>query len=464
MNKHVIRPLMILGFLTVFSLALTLPATAFTAGEQDAILASRGQVEFELPERNGMTGNLAARSRSLSALISYFEGGNDYAVLTNFIQKFQVPEAGQATTLREGEEACGPARFFGETLFRDAQTVRDCPFYLYDPETCEYSLGGLLPAGISLEALVRRTDGTVAAMRPNGTVAFVEERFLLILAPRPAKVFPTCPELPKAPFQYRKFREGQALLYTVEADLGQVPLAAPVSPYYDALNPGPERTMVVEQLARRAGGKVAINASFFNMDPNSQIYGFPVGSFINGGKLAYNLTSPQLLAKNRSYAAYTDQGRLLFGESTLSGEEILRRNQDGSFDPQLFGNEKIRSFSSGYGVLVRNRDPQAWQAFAGKQFDPSFYSRNSRRARSLLAVDAGRRRVMFLAEEEGAASPSPMSMPELAEYLVARTAYTDVLFLDGGGSTQLVVDGKTVTSPMDGSSYRRVSSALVLYP
>lgn len=459
-----IRAALNVAVLALFWISLAVPVSAFTAEEEASILAASGRSDFELPERNGMTGGLAARSRSLSVLMNYFQAGDDYAALSGLSRERRLPEAALARRLREADGACGPMRLFGKTLFRDARIARECPFYLYDPGAMEYSLGGILPAGTRLEALVRRTDGTVAGMREDGTMIFVEERFLTISAPRPPKVFPTLPEVPKTPFQYRKIMEGQALLYIVEADLDQVPLSAPVSPYYDALMPGPERTMLVEQLARRAGGKVAINASFFNMDSGSDIYGFPVGSFINGGRLNYSLNSPQLLAKNRSYAAFTDRGRLLFGESTLSGEEILRRNQEGSFDASIFGSEKIRSFSSGYGWLVRNRDPQAWQAYAGKQFDPSFYSRNSRRARSLLAVDAGRRRVLFLAEEEGAASPKPMSMPELAEYLVARTAYTDILFLDGGGSTQLVIDGKTVTNPMNGGSYRKVSSALVLHP
>lgn len=459
-----IRPPLISTFLLVFCLFVALPAQAFTIAEEESILAVRGLPGFEFPERHGITGGLAARSRSLQALMAHFEAGNGYASLLALSRTAPLSEAAQARGMHEADEACGPDRFFAETLFRDAWTNDHCPFFLYDPACGNYSLGGILPAGSRLEALIRRTDGTIAAMRENGTVAFVEERFLTFSAARPAPPVPPLPQASRVSYEYRKYMEGQALLYTVEADLGRVPISAPVSPFYDALRPGPERTLLVEQFARLAGGRVAINASFFNMDPLSEMYGFPVGSFINAGHLNYSLEAPQLLAKNRSYAAFTDGGRLLFGETVLSGMEIQRRNQDATFDPDLFSGERIRSFSSGYGWLVRNRNPQAWQAYAGKQFDPSFYSRNSRRARSLLAIDAGRRRVLFLVQEEGSASPVPMSLPELAEHLVARTVFTDVLFLDGGGSTQLVVDGKTVTNPMNGGAFRKVSSALVLHP
>ncbi|MFZ5391519.1 MAG: DNA polymerase III subunit alpha, partial [Patescibacteria group bacterium] len=42
-------------------------------------------------------------------------------------------------------------------------------------------------------------------------------------------------------------------------------------------------------------------------------------------------------------------------------------------------------------------------------------SRTSRRARSLVGVDAGGRHIFMLAQEEGSSSPTPMSHPELAE-------------------------------------------------
>jgi len=176
------------------------------------------------------------------------------------------------------------------------------------------------------------------------------------------------------------------------------------------------------------------------------------------------LQSPSLNALNRSYLAFTNGSRLIVGETTQKGTDILRQNQAGSFDAAKFGSERIVAFGGGFGWLVKNGDPQAWKAYAGKQFDPSFYSRTSRRARSLVGIDASGRHVFFLAQEEGTPSPTPMSHPELAEYIAANTTYKDVVFLDGGGSTQLVIDGRNVSNPSNGGSYRKNSSAMLLMP
>ncbi|MFZ5951277.1 MAG: phosphodiester glycosidase family protein, partial [Candidatus Rifleibacteriota bacterium] len=305
-------------------------------------------------------------------------------------------------------------------IFENGQVKFSSPFYLYDPGSRLFSLGGVMPVDEIVEILVRRIDGFLACMRSDGRVVFIAENVVELMIGKDNQ-----PEISQesytGPFRYRRLLVKGALIHMVEADLKYHSFSTSVSPYYDKINPGSARTLFVDDLARRAGAKAAINGTFFNMDPGSELYGWPVGSFFASGKLLHSLDSPSLNALNRSYLAFTNGGRLIVGETNQKGTEILRLNQAGSFDSAKFGSERIAAFGGGFGWLVKNGDPQAWKAYAGKQFDPSFYSRTSRRARSLVGVDAGGRHIFMLAQEEGSSSPTPMSHPELAEYIAATT-------------------------------------------
>ncbi len=445
-----------------FLLAAGPAAQAYTGHEEARILESAGCEKLELPETIGITGGLAAMSRNLAALAQYFSGGDDHAAIMRIADN-GLPDAALSQDLREGHEACGPNRFFDSMLFEAAQLTERAAFYLYNPQDGLFSLGGVIEAGEIVEALVRRNDDFLACMRNDGRVVFVAEGLVRLI---PCKE--TLPEFNQeaytGPYRYRRLLVKGALMHVVEADLRVHNFSTTVSPYYSQINPGSERTLFVDELARRARAKAAINGTFFNMDSGSELYGWPVGSFFAAGRLVHSLESPSLNALNRSYLAFTSGGRLIVGETTQKGSDILRQNQAGSFDPAKFGSERIVAFGGGFGWLVKDGDPQAWKAYAGKQFDPSFYSRTSRRARSLVGIDASGRHVFFLAQEEGSPSPTPMSHPELAEYIAANTTYKNVVFLDGGGSTQLVIDGRNVSNPSNGGSYRRNSSALLLMP
>jgi hypothetical protein len=444
-------------------------AHAYTPEEAHSLLARAGVATFDRPETIGVTGGLAARARHLQVLATYLAGDDAFAAIIRLATAGHLPDATLGHALREDHDACGPTRFHRELVFLPGRVGRMHPFFLYDPRTAEYVLGGVLPAGSDLEVLVHRTDGSSACMREDGRIVFLPTEVLVLGSPVPC-AFPADKELLETeplntePYRYRRFMVANGLIHLVEADLARVPFSVVVSPFYDALRPGPERALFVDELARRGGARVAINGTFFNMQPSHQLYGLPVGSFLAGGEVVHSLESPSLNALNRCYAAFTDRGRLVIGETTVPGGEIRRANLAGTFDPARLGTDRIVSFGGGFGWLVKDRDPEGWKPYAGKQFDPSFYSRTSRRARSLLGVDAAGRRVFFLAQEEGSASPAPLSLPELAEYLVAKTAYRDVVFLDGGGSTQLVVEGRTVSNPANGGAYRKNSSALLLMP
>ncbi len=452
----------ILPALVFVAILVCSSASAYTVEEQMAVMREAGGVCLKLPETLGITGGLAARSRSLSALAHYFAGGNAYAEIMRLADQ-GLPDAELSQKLGEGHDACGPSRYFDHMVFEFAQTIERAPFYLYDPHAGLFSLGGVISAHENLEALVRRKDGFLVCMRADGRIVFLAEE-LVALVPDKDAMLEIDQESFTGPYRYRRFLVNGALIHMVEADLKTHGFSTTVSPYYNKISPGSERTLFVDELARRSKAKAAINGTFFNMNSGSDLYGWPVGSFFAETNLIYSFESPSLNALNRSYLAFTDNERLVVGETTQKGTDILRLNQSGSFDAHKLGRERIVAFGGGFGWLVKNGDANAWKAYAGKQFDPSFYSSTSRRARSLVGVDATGRHVFFLAQEEGKASPMPMSHPELAEYIAAKTIYKDVVFLDGGGSTQMVIDGKNVSNPSNGGFYRKNSSALLLMP
>ena len=460
MINKIFKTTVLLGLL---SFALN-PVLAYSNAEQAEILGKAELASFDLPERNGLTGGLAARSRSLEVLSDYISGDDGCKAIVALFNRDLLPEASLGGELGENHDACGPNRFFAETIFCPAQINEDSAFFLYDPSEMQYSFGGVIAAGETVEALVKRVDGFVACMRQNGRVIFVAESGLNQLKAEPIKI-EAKKDVYTGSYRYRKMMVGKALIHMAEVDLSVHPFSTTVSPYYNAVKPGSERTLYVDELARRAGAKIAINGTFFNMKSTSELYGWPVGSFFADDQLVYSFESPSLNALNRSYVAFTDAGKIVIGETTMPGSKIQQLNQNGQFDAAKFGNSRIRAFGGGFGWLVKDGNAQAWKEYAGKQFDPSFYSRTSRRARSLLGVDATGKHLFFLAEEEGSASPSPMSHPELAEYIVATTNYKNVVFLDGGGSTQMVINGKNVSNPLNsGGYYRKNSTALLLMP
>lgn len=407
-------------------------------------------------------GLLSSRSPRLAPLMLRDGAPDVRSALVLLSQRQLLFDASEGLERREHHEASGPWRQLVHALFLPAAPRRSTPFYIYDPVTATFTLGGILPAGAPVEALARRADASTVVARPDGRIAFVAADDLT-LGPRPGSAGGGTPppEGRADRFTYRRIQEGGAVLHMVEAPLGPLGLSAALAPFYDLVRPGPERTLGVEALALRVRSRVAINGTFFIDEPSHRQYGLPIGSFIVDGQLVWSLDATDLLARDRCYVAFTRAGRAVIGTTILPGREIRKRNLQGMFDTARLGSERIGTLGSGFGWLVGARDAQAWRGFAGRQFDPSFYASGSRRARSILGIDATGRTITLLAQEEGAGSPRPMPLPELARWLVAHTPVSDAVFLDGGGSTQLVIDGRTVTRPPS-ASYRKNSSVLAL--
>jgi hypothetical protein len=351
-------------------------------------------------------------------------------------------------------------------LLRPARITRPALAWLYDPAAAEYELGGLLLPGTGAEALALRKDGFVALMVAGQRVVLVRRAALAetplppARRPAPAAAATPSPWTAICPgVTYAALKAPGTLLHVLQGDLRTVRLSAALSPFYDGLAPGPQRTLPVRELARRGAAAAAINGTFFVSNSGHPRYGLPFGSFVLGGRLAWELTEQYVLDKRRCYVAGLEDGRAVLGDTQLRGREILERNARGQFDPARLGEGRLRSFSSGYGWLVEQGDRSAWRRWAGVQFDPSYYSATSRVARSLLGLDASGSRCWLIAVEASDRSPAPLTHPELADYLPGVLPIRDLVFLDGGGSTELLAGGRGLNLPSDGSP-RRNSSVL----
>lgn len=441
-------------------------ASAFTPVEERAIRTFAAGFEgLESADAVLSPGVLSSTARTLAPLLRVCDTPEVSRGLTCLLEHKLLHDASDSYRLRDGDEACGPYRHVTRTVFKPGVVTAATAFFLYFPDTGEYALGGVLVPGTQLDVLVRREDAVYGAMLPDGRLVFVPERSVRLglppspLAPRLERVERTL-GTDRDAYSYSAVRVGQALVHVVRVDLTQLKLTMAVSPFYNSLAHGPERTLPVDGMARRAGARVALNGTFFIDKSTHPNYGFPIGSFIMDGQVAWNLVNPQLLRFERSYAAFTDDRRLILGSSALSGADIKTANMAGQFDREKFAGAKIQALGTGFGWLVRDRKTDAWRTYAGKQFDASYYALYARRARSLLGVDATGRQAYLVAQEEGPGSPVPMSMPDLSDWMAARVKLQDMVFLDGGGSTQLVIEGKNVSAPADGS-YRKNSTAVL---
>lgn len=451
----------------VLALAILVsPACAFSPEEEREIrLYAQGMEGLETADAVLAPGVLSAATRTLPPLLRACEAPEVSRGLTWLLEHKLLADASLSYLLREGDEACGPYRHVTRTLFRPGTVLGSTPYFLYRPDTAEYTLGGVLIAGTALDVLVRREDAVYGAMLPDGRVVFVPERAVRLgVAPTPGpQPVTTLHEETRDAYSYSALQVGQSRVHVVRIDLPQLPMSMAVSPYYNGIQHGPERTQPVDGMAKKFGARVAINGTFFVDKSTHPNYGYPIGSFMIGGRVAWNLSNVQLLRFERCYSAFTDDGRLVLGHTALAGEQIRAANLAHQFDPQRIGQARILTLGTGFGWLIRDKRADAWKTYAGKQFDASYYSVHSHRPRSLLGVDASGRQAYVVALEGGPASPLPMSMPELAEWVAARAKIQDMVFLDGGGSTQLVIEGKNVSAPADGS-YRKNSSAVLFVP
>jgi hypothetical protein len=109
-------------------------------------------------------------------------------------------------------------------------------------------------------------------------------------------------------------------------------------------------------------------------------------------------------------------------------------------------------------------DELAWQRYAGTQFWYTYYSYYTKRPQTVMGVAPDGRGMVLIAQEGLPHSSRPMSLPMLSRYLKANFPVKDAVFLDGGGSTEMVLAGRPVTRQEHNGAHRRNSTAVLVVP
>jgi hypothetical protein len=192
--------------------------------------------------------------------------------------------------------------------------------------------------------------------------------------------------------------------------------------------------------------------------------GEPLGNLIVRGQVAFELNRGDVLDRCRTYLAYTSAGRCVLGETEQPASAVLEANRQDEFDRTVFEpGERIVSMVGGLGWLARGGEPDAWVDDVEFQFGARFYSHKVRRPQTLIGLSDEGRTVTFLSQEGWPHSRRRMTLPELAHVMVS-LGCTDVAFNDGGGSTEMVVDGRCVVRTEDCGPHRLNSTALLVLP
>lgn len=332
----------------------------------------------------------------------------------------------------------------------------------------------MLAAGTRVERLgpegpgeerVLLVDGATVRV-PRGTLRESETwHTLSVAALRGARDEILLEPIPSLPLGVRyqwRVRQG-ARLHLVTLDLRANPnleFFPHVTGRYNQRSGGRERVRGVASLGRRTGALVAINGPFFI--PTGKHLGKPLGTLISGGELLFDMDDPYVLPMNRTYLAWTNAGRFVMGETSLTGAEILQASRAGAFAPEQLGEgEEIVSLVGGLGRLARDGDPEVWRPEVERQFGAHYYGRHTRRPQSILGLADGGRRLLILVQEGFPHSVRRFTLPELGHLLVHLGA-RQVAFTDGGGSTDLFLAGREVVRTENGGERRPNSCVLVV--
>ncbi len=120
---------------------------------------------------------------------------------------------------------------------------------------------------------------------------------------------------------------------------------------------------------------------------------------------------------------------------------------------------KLQELVGGFPQIVKNGSNYALQGYAEEGGNSSFAT--AYHPRTAIGYNADKTKLFFFAmdgRQDGLSRG--MSLPELADFMIARGVYQG-LNLDGGGSTTIVVNGSIRNSPSDGHE-RAVSNALLV--
>jgi hypothetical protein len=363
--------------------------------------------------------------------------------------------AGQATTIKP--------------LVLLAKTARPAPFFVQVPSQQVYILGGVAPQNAELEMIYPREAGVVEVLFATLNKGFIQRSYL-----QPVKLeasqFRQDPSkiqvLKKGPLTVWHAQFQDASMHVARLDLvsGGPSLVPYLTGRFNRTDPGDQQVEDIAEVARRNAALMAINGTFFIDSGPGPGYGTPLGPAIIAGREAWTYNEPRVLAMNRVFMAITTGRRVVTGETNLVTKGLLAAHHRGALLPGVLRGERIVHLLGGFGWLARNGDTALWRRYVGSQFGYSYYSHYARRPQSIVAIAEGGRRLWFIAQEGLPHSPRPLALPELVLYATVNFHAPTILFLDGGYSTELVLDGQILTRPEKYRPYRLNSTMWLVMP
>ncbi|MBI4869874.1 MAG: phosphodiester glycosidase family protein [Candidatus Wallbacteria bacterium] len=357
-------------------------------------------------------------------------------------------------------------------IYRAGRVRKPIPFYELIDFKNYYILGGMLPANTELEVVTAHREKVAMVAFEGREPAYIAMEHVA--------------ELAQPEFRARqspagivsKSRVGSATWYRAVHEYAPgkraslsilwVPLGGDltVRPYvtgaYDLTAPGPTQVTGIDDMAAESGAVAAVNGTFFINAPAGR--GKPLGPIVLDGRKAWSYDEQRVLKMNRAFLAVTADGRAVLGETDLPTDGILEQALQGRLLPGAFRGARLRHLIGGFGWLMRDGDELAWQRYAGTQFWYTYYSYYTKRPQTVMGVAPDGRGMVLIAQEGLPHSSRPMSLPMLSRYLKANFPVKDAVFLDGGGSTEMVLAGRPVTRQEHNGAHRRNSTAVLVVP
>ena len=238
-------------------------------------------------------------------------------------------------------------------------------------------------------------------------------------------------------YRYLWSPEGPWAVHLLEVDLTRCRLGIEVAP----AGTGPVgRRTVTEMVAERDGEVLAaVNGDFFTPE------GRPLGPEVSGGVRRTGRERPAV-------AFRPGAGLPWIGTTGVSEETVLRTGWP-------LGETGLRAVQvvGGYPELL---DGGERVGDLGASANPSFAAQ--RHPRTAVGVSREDRRLWWVVVDgrQGAYSTG-MTLPELATLFEA-LGVEEALNLDGGGSSVMLIRGRTVSSPSEETGERPVANALLL--
>lgn len=471
--------LLLAGLLLLFT---STGAQAYTHAEvlrlqAAAFEAARARPARELPILQALRDVLVSevlekKAHRVDELSRLVEQPRTLAALRLLADEGLLPDAdvGEDRLYREEDLLPGeppPATLREKPLFLEGVVGEPIPYYVHVPEANYTILGGVLRRGSHVEA--RHTVGIAHArvFRAGGGAPVVVSRLqletLISDGFDPVQAPEQVEERRVRGLVLRTATHGGARLRILRVPLSKWQVKPHVAPLFDEAIRQGEGVFDLAHLARRRRARAAVNGTFFIVAKNKPWNGKPLGPVILDGRLHWDYREPRVLAMRRAFVALLDDGTALIDETARSGEQILSSHRRHAFLRHRLKDRRIVHLLGGLGRLVREGDASSWREVAGRQFRFSYYSSYTRRPQTVLGVTPDGKTLYLVAQEGRPHSQSPMSLPELARYVRVNLGVWDAVFLDGGGSTGMVVGGRLVTGTEENRPAREVSTAILVH-